>query len=120
MPTVLYIEDDNANTELIKRYLTAIDCHFVNAIDGGAGITLAADIMPDVILLDIYLPDMNGLDVAEQIKAMPALANVPIVAITTDDSDELERACLARGITAVLHKPVRPQNLIETVQFYSA
>ncbi|MEL6309533.1 MAG: response regulator [Chloroflexota bacterium] len=120
MPTVLYIEDDNANIELIKRYLTVIDCDFVSATDGGTGITVAADINPDVILLDMYLPDMHGMDVAEQIKAMPALSNIPIVALTTDDSDELERACLDRGITAVLHKPVRPQNLLETVQFYSA
>ena len=114
--TVLYIEDDLANIALIRRYLTAIDCNFHEAIDGGSGITLAVNTMPDLILLDIYLPDINGLEVADQLKSIPEIAHIPVVALTTDDSIELRRECFARHFADVLHKPVRPQHLLDVIQ----
>lgn len=115
MTTVLYIEDDAANIELIRRYLSAMNCQFISAADGSTGIAIAADRQPDIILLDIYLPDMNGMEVMAHIHAMPALSQVPIVALTTDDSEALERRCLQNGFAAVVHKPVRPQDLLELV-----
>lgn len=116
MPSILYIEDDAANIELIRRYLSAINWQFVTAPDGGSGIATAVDMIPDVILLDIYLPDINGLEVAQQIKSIAALAHVPIVALTTDDSPELIEMCYQNGFAEVLHKPVRPHDLLSTVQ----
>jgi len=115
MPKVLYIEDDAANIELIRRYLSAIDCDFYQALDGGTGITSAVDTQPDVILLDIYLPDINGIEVADHLKAMPLLANIPVVALTTDDSIELKKTCFEHHFAAVLHKPVRPQHLLNVI-----
>lgn len=115
MPIILYIEDDLANIELIRRYLSAIDCDFFEATDGGSGITSAVNTIPDLILLDIYLPDINGLEVADQLKSIPQLAHIPVVALTTDDSIELKRECFARDFADVLHKPVRPQHLLSVI-----
>lgn len=116
MPRILYIEDNIANIELIRRYLNVINCDFFEAIDGGSGINSAVDTHPDLILLDIYLPDINGLQVADHLRAMPEFANTPIVAITTDDSAELQEECYHRGFDAVLHKPVPPQHLLNVIE----
>ena len=118
--TVLYIEDDLANIELIRRYLSAIDCVFFEATDGGSGITSAVNTTPDIILLDIYLPDINGLEVADQLKAIPQLAHIPVVALTTDDSIELRNECFAHDFAEVLHKPVRPQHLLSVIEEMTA
>ena len=120
MTTVLYIEDDLANIELIRRYVSAIECQLLEATDGGSGITSAVDALPDLILLDIYLPDINGLEVAEQLKAIPELAHIPVVALTTDDSIELRQECFARDFADVLHKPVRPQHLLSVIEQMTA
>ncbi len=120
MTTVLYIEDDLANIKLIKRYVSAIDCQLLEATDGGSGITSAVHMLPDLILLDIYLPDINGLEVADQLKAIPELAHIPVVALTTDDSIELRRACFEHHFAEVLHKPVRPQHLLDVIQEMTA
>lgn len=116
MTTVLYIEDNQANIELIRRYLSASDCNFFGANDGGSGISSAVANMPDLILLDIYLPDINGLEVADQLKSMPELAHIPVVALTTDDSVELRAACFEHHFADVLHKPVRPQHLLSVIE----
>lgn len=115
MTTILYIEDNVANIELIRRYLKVINCDFYEAIDGGSGIASAVDIAPDLILLDIYLPDINGLQVLDHLRTMPEFSNTPIIAITTDDSNELKTECYERGFDVVLHKPVPPQQLLETI-----
>lgn len=120
MTRILYIEDDRANIALIRRYLSGQDLELIEAPDGGSGIVMAVGAIPDVILLDIYLPDMNGIEVADQIKAIPLLADIPVIALTTDDSLELKNKCLEHGFAAVLHKPVRPQNLLNTIQHISA
>lgn len=118
--TVLYIEDDLANIELVRRYLSAIECNFYEATDGGSGITSAVRTLPDLILLDIYLPDINGIEVADQLKAIPELAHIPVVALTTDDSLELRNECFAHHFADVLHKPVRPQHLLSVIEEMTA
>jgi CheY-like chemotaxis protein len=118
--TILYIEDNLENVALVRRYLSAIDCTLYEANDGGTGIHAAFDTQPDMILLDIYLPDINGLEVAEQLRAIPELSHIPLVALTTDDSLELKRACLESNFSAVLHKPVRPQQLLGIIEEMTA
>lgn len=115
MVRVLYIEDDVTNIQLIRRYLGAIDCELIIAQDGGSGITSAVDTMPDLILLDIYLPDINGIDVADELKSIPELAHIPLIALTTDDSIELRNECFNHQFAEVLYKPVRPQHLLDTI-----
>ena len=116
MLKILYIEDNIANIELIRRYLHVIDCDFYEAIDGSSGISSAVDTNPDLILLDIYLPDINGLQVISHLRSLPEFANIPIVAITTDDSEDLQAECYELGFDAVLHKPVPPQYLLDVLQ----
>lgn len=120
MVSVLYIEDDVANIALIRRYLSAINCDLYEATDGGSGIAAAVDMIPDLILLDIYLPDINGLEVADQLKSIPELINIPVVALTTDDSVELRKACFEHDFAEVLHKPVRPQHLLDIIEEMTA
>lgn len=116
MVTILIVEDNAMNLQLIHRYLKAFDARLVDARTGLQGIQLANAEQPDLILMDIHLPDMNGKDVAVCIHDLPQLENVPIVAITADDTAELRQQCLEEGFDAYLTKPVSVGNLLRVVQ----
>ena len=116
MVTILSVEDNAVNLQLIHRYLKAFDARLVDAATGSEGIQLANAEHPDLILMDIHLPDMNGKDVAACIHDLPQLQNVPIVAITADDTPELRKQCLEEGFDAYLAKPVSVGNLLRVVQ----
>jgi CheY-like chemotaxis protein len=68
-----------------------------------------------VVLMDLHMPEMGGLDAARQIRALGGHAATPIVAITADTSESQRQACLDQGFAAVLHKPLEPLRLFETL-----
>ena len=70
---------------------------------------------PDVMLMDIRMPEMDGLEATRRLRAMPAFARTPIVALTASTGKEAEAAQLEAGCTAHLAKPVRPQEVIDAV-----
>ena len=108
---ILYIEDNPANVEVISRFLKARpNTTLRSAGSGREGVESAVRDVPDIILLDLHLPDLPGEQVLNEIKSEPATATVPVVVLSADASPRVIRRLRTRGATAYLTKPV---NLIE-------
>jgi two-component system cell cycle response regulator DivK len=107
MLSVLIIEDQALNRLLIATILERAGHRTLEAETGAEGLALARDAMPDVILMDVMLPDMDGLDATRQIKADPQLKDIPVVAVTAFSDDSDARAVLDAGCDGYVTKPVR-------------
>jgi signal transduction histidine kinase/CheY-like chemotaxis protein len=104
---VLYIEDDPVNVVLMEQYVTlCADVQLVVARDGASGIELARGWMPNLILLDMQLPDMSGLDVLERLQGDPATSTIRVVALSADAMPAQVEEALARGAEAYWTKPL--------------
>lgn len=115
---ILYIEDNEQNLYLVTFLLTANGHEVVQARDGREGIALAAQHKPDLILVDIQLPMMDGYEVARHLRDNPDLDGVPIVALTSFAmAGDRERA-LAAGCTGYIEKPINPDGFVSEIERY--
>ncbi|MBN1657774.1 MAG: response regulator [Anaerolineae bacterium] len=103
---VLYIEDDLANRLLVRRVLEAEGYHVVEAEDGPHGLQIAQLVRPDLILVDISMPDMDGYEVATRLRAIPAVHGVPIVALTANVMKGDRERALEAGCSGYIQKPL--------------
>ncbi|HJL17264.1 MAG TPA: hybrid sensor histidine kinase/response regulator [Sandaracinaceae bacterium LLY-WYZ-13_1] len=103
MPRILHIEDDPKNRLLVRKLLAAAGHEVLEAEGGLEGIRLAASQPPDLVLVDLYLPDLDGYEVTLRLRGMPALEGVPIVAITAEGDREIS---LAVGADGFIEKPI--------------
>ena len=113
---VLHIEDNLANLELVDQVLSrsgTVDLRA--AMFGGLGLELAREERPDLVLLDLHLPDMSGTDVLERLRQDPATATVPVVVVSADATPEQVRGLRDKGVLAYLTKPVDVQELLAVV-----
>ena len=117
--TVLYIEDNPLNRRLVYKMLKS-DYQILQAPDGQSGIDTAQENMPDVILLDINLPDMHGYDVVKALKQSAELKNIPVIALTANAMDGDRLNCLEAGCDGYLAKPVMRIELMNTVRRFLA
>jgi signal transduction histidine kinase/AmiR/NasT family two-component response regulator len=105
--TLLYIEDNPANLQLVEELITRRpDLRLLSAADGNLGIELAREFMPGVILMDINLPGINGIDVMKILRADPATAHIPIVAISANVIPSDIKKGLDAGFFRYLTKPI--------------
>jgi PAS domain S-box-containing protein len=113
---ILYVEDNAANLRLVQRVLARYPAlTLLSAVNGETGLELARAHHPDVILLDIHLPDIDGYEVLQRLRADPATAAVPVVAISADAMPiDIERGFKA-GFRYYLTKPINIQELIDTI-----
>jgi CheY-like chemotaxis protein len=98
MPKILLVEDNEMNRDMLSRRLAKRGFDIVVALDGTSGAALAASERPDVILMDLSLPDLDGCEVTRQIRANPATASIPVIALTahameTDRVRAIEAGC---------------------------
>lgn len=114
--TILLIEDNDQNAYLVDYLLTARDWKVVCAADGMTGLELADTESPDMILLDIQLPGMDGYEVARQLKAKQHLNGTPIIAVTSYAMPGDRENCLAAGCTGYIEKPIEPGNFADQVE----
>jgi two-component system, cell cycle response regulator DivK len=112
MKTALIIEDDDNNMELITIILEANGYQFIKAQTGKKGIDLAIEKLPDFIILDIQLPDMNGLEVLKTIRASKADGSIPIIAMTSYAMSGDREALLAAGCNGYIEKPIDPEKVM--------
>ena len=110
--TVLLVEDSDAIRDAFTILLEDAGYTVLGAGTGEDALRLAADRVPDLMLLDMGLPDMTGLDVVRRVKATPQTAAIAVVAVTGRDEDADRRACLAAGCAAYIVKPVNTQKLV--------
>ena len=111
MAKILYIEDNPDNMQLVQRVITAIGHQFLWAADGLSGISMVRTERPDLILLDINLPDIDGYEVARRLRANKNHLYVPIIAITANAlKGDVEKA-LSAGCDVYMSKPVNIREL---------
>ena len=116
MTTILYIEDNEMNRKIVRDLLKRTKYQLVEAHDGEAGVAKALEIRPDLILMDIQLPKMSGLDATRKLRAEAATANTPIVAITSFALSGDEQKAKDAGATAYLAKPYSPFDLLNLIR----
>ncbi|HYW13444.1 MAG TPA: response regulator [Longimicrobium sp.] len=110
--TVLLVEDSDAIRDAFTILLEDAGYTVLGAGTGGDALRMAAEHLPDLMLLDMGLPDMTGLDVVRQVKADAGTAGISVVAVTGRDEASDRRACLAAGCAAYIVKPVNTQKLV--------
>jgi len=104
--TILYVEDNAANRMLVGQVLEGVGYTVIEATDGLSGIKMAQEAHPDLILMDINIPGMDGYEAATRIKSLPELSNIPIIALTAKVmAGDRERA-LAAGCNGYIAKPI--------------
>jgi PAS domain S-box-containing protein len=114
--TVLYIEDNLANLELIQRILDRQpEIKLLSAMQGRLGLELACQHRPDLILLDLHLPDVTGDEVLRRLRETPETAEIPVVVITADSSQHQVDRLLAIGARACFRKPIDVKKLLEVL-----
>jgi two-component system cell cycle response regulator len=117
---VLLVEDNPANLALMQYLLQASGHTILTATDGREGVLVAQRESPDVILMDLQMPIMNGYEAARQVKEAPTLRGVPIIAVTAfamvGDRDKI----LARGFDGYIAKPITPERFVSEVEGFIA
>jgi DNA-binding response OmpR family regulator len=111
-PTILSIEDSSSFRQLIRMALEFEGYQVIEANGGVAGLELARAKLPDLILLDVRMPDMDGLSVCRHIMADKRLCKVPVVMLSSSDDEEEIEAGLSAGAKGYLVKPFYPKELI--------
>ena len=114
--TILMIEDNEQNRYLATFLLERQGHRVVSACDGPEGIERAKTLLPDIILLDIQLPEMDGYAVAQALRRNPALQHVPIIAVTSYAMPGDREKALASGCTGYIEKPIDPDTFAEQVE----
>ncbi|MDA7980419.1 MAG: response regulator [Pirellulales bacterium] len=116
-PSKVLIADDNpTNVELLEAYLVGLDCEISIAEDGQQTLDMVAQDPPDVILLDIMMPRVNGFEVCKQLKRDPATSGILILMVTAlGEEGDIERA-VAAGTDDFLSKPIHKIELVKRVQ----
>ena len=115
---VLYIEDNPLNMRLVRKILQKVGHTVIEAVDGNSGLKAVEQFEPDLILLDVNLPDIDGLDIARRLKAMPHLRHIPIIALTANTMYGDRERCLVAGCDDYIAKPVGCRELINAVQYF--
>lgn len=103
---VLYIEDDPNNRMLVRRILLASDIHVDEAADAQTGIDMALANPPDLILMDISMPGMDGLTATEHIRDLPEICHLPIIALTANVMQGDKEKSLNAGCDGYIGKPI--------------
>jgi two-component system cell cycle response regulator DivK len=118
--TILYIEDNPLNMRLVKKILANAGYTMIESMDGLGGLEKARCDAPDLILVDVNLPDIDGLEVVRRLKSEPDLARIPAVALTSNVMHGDKDRCLAAGCDGYLAKPVARLELLNTINYFLA
>jgi two-component system cell cycle response regulator DivK len=116
MAVILIVEDDEANLELVTRFLRRAGHRVFHAMDGAGGVKAALEGVPDLILMDLGLPGMDGWEASRLIRANPATAHIPIIALTAHTLSENVQKAKESGCDAYETKPVVYQRLMKKIE----
>jgi len=115
MSKILLVEDNEMNRDMLSRRLKRKDFEVVIAVDGQAGIDMASSSNPDIILMDLSLPIIDGWEATRQIKSNPATQSIPIIALTAHAMAGDEQKALDAGCDDYDTKPVNLNRLLEKI-----
>ena len=114
--TILYVEDNELNRKMLRHLLRAASYRLIEAPDGETGITMAREQHPDLILMDVQLPKISGIEATHALRAEPSTAHTPIIAITSFALSGDEQRAKEAGASAYLAKPYSPFALLGMIQ----
>ena len=116
--TILVVEDNELNMKLVRGLIKIGKYRMLEANDAESGIQLIREQRPDLVLMDIQLPGMDGLSATKVIKEDPDFKDIPIVALTSYAMQGDKEKALAAGCTGYITKPIDTRNFLETVSQY--
>ena len=116
--TILIVEDNELNMKLFNDLLEAKGYDILQTRNGREALEIARSKNPDLILMDIQLPEVSGLDVTKWIKEDPATASIPIIAVTAFAMKGDEERIRQGGCEAYISKPISVASFLETIQFH--
>lgn len=113
---ILYVEDNEDNADILKRRLGRLGFEIVIATDGAEGVAMAGETKPDLILMDLSLPVMDGWEAAGRIKAAPETRHIPVIALTSHAMTGEREKALAAGCDDFDTKPVELARLVGKIR----
>lgn len=116
MPKILLVEDNEMNRDMLSRRLEKRGYTLTIAIDGGQGVALAKSELPDLILMDMSLPVLDGWEATQQIKADPATKGIPVIALTAHAMESDRQKALEAGCDDFDTKPVELARLLTKIE----
>ena len=116
MKTILYVEDNEFNRKIVRQLLVRTSYRLIEATDGEAGVTTAREAAPDLVIMDIQLPKLSGLEATRQLRNDPATAGIPIIVITSFALAGDEKKARDAGAAAYLAKPYSPRELLQMIR----
>jgi two-component system, cell cycle response regulator DivK len=119
-PRILVVEDDADNRGMVVKVLTVEGYAVLEAVDGASAMAAARREHPDLIVMDLGMPGMDGWEASRRLKADPATADIPIIALTAFAMRGDEERARQAGCDGYLSKPCRPQTIRETVRRFLA
>jgi CheY-like chemotaxis protein len=118
---ILYIEDNHANIEVVARFLRSRpNLRLQSIVSGQAGLEFAIREVPDLILLDLHLPELRGDEVLRQLRAAPATADIPVAILSAEAAPAVIRDMRGRGVIAYLTKPLDLTELGQLIDSFVA
>ena len=116
MPKILLVEDNEMNRDMLSRRLSRNGFEITIAVDGRQGVEMAASEKPDLILMDMSLPVMNGWEATQKVKADPATSAIPVIALTAHAMASDREKALAAGCEDYDTKPIELPRLLEKIE----
>ena len=116
--TILYVEDNDANRMIVRDLLKRTTYQLIEAFDGEAGVAKALEARPGLILMDIQLPKISGLEAIRRLRAEAATAATPIIAITSFALSGDDQKAKEAGASSYLAKPYSPFDLLKLIRKY--
>ena len=114
--TILYAEDNEFNRKIVRQALKKTSYRLVEAKDGESAVTMAQEIIPDLILMDVQLPKLSGLDATRQLRADPRTAQIPLIVVTSFALSGDEQKAKDAGASAYIAKPYSPRELVALIR----
>jgi CheY-like chemotaxis protein len=115
---ILVVDDNDDNVDMLARWLKRRSFAVVTACNGLEGVKTAIDRRPDLVFMDISMPVMSGMEATALIRATPAIAGTPVVALTAHAMGAEQAACIDAGCNAVLTKPIDFDDLTKCLSIY--
>jgi two-component system cell cycle response regulator DivK len=113
---ILLVEDNEFNRRIVRDLLTRQPYGLLEAHDGEAGVEAARREMPDLIIMNLQLPKLSGLDATRRIRAEPETARIPIIVVTSFALRGDDKKAMEAGASAYLAKPYRPRQLVDAIR----
>ena len=116
MKTIPYVEDNEFNRKIVRHLLARTTYRLIEAMDGEAGVATAREARPDLVIMDIQLPKLSGLEATRQLAAAPETRSIPIIVITSFALAGDEQKAKEAGAAAYLAKPYSPRELLGMIR----